>query len=247
VTAFAPTWMGGQAEQLFRRHGEAVVEDVDVATLVASTWWPQREQRRHAWTIGALQEWCAAVAFVELQQALLAARAPVDLIGATGRFVADEMLHVELACQMAMAFGGGVPMPLEVDEVRPRVDRSLAPWQQAAELAVRISCVGERVSAPWLSADYAAAADPVSRKVLARIAADEAPHGAIGFLVLDWLEDRLDADERQRLGEVADDALAALGEVLATRDDADALVRRGVLAPLRRRNIPAGGSEFVVR
>ena len=54
------------------------------------------------------------------------------------------------------------------------------------------------------------AAHPLTRAVLEQIVRDEAQHGRLGFLYLEWVEERLDDAERQRLAEVALDTIRTL-------------------------------------
>lgn len=247
MAVFSPTWLGGAAETLFRRHHAGVVDGAcwDVDPNLTEL---ERERLRLVWTHSAHQEWCAAAAFVALQEALLLARAPVDLIGASGRFVADEMLHVELACRMATAYGGGAPLDVDPTALRPSVAPGRTPRERAGELAVRVSCVGESFSLPLIAAEFAATHDPLSRHVLGRIAKDEAAHSRIGWWVLDWLEERATAAERRLLAVAADDAIDALRPVFVaepSRQDwmSDVLARR-IAAPLAARGIQVAARSW---
>ena len=125
MALFTTEWLGGAAERLFQAHrGDRIAEIQwsQIATRHLDD--AERDRLRTVWTQSAHQEWCAAGAFATLQQHLLLARAPVDLIGMAGRFVADEMVHVELASRMAMAYGGGVPLAYEPEAVCPVVDEA---------------------------------------------------------------------------------------------------------------------------
>ncbi|MBX2802170.1 MAG: hypothetical protein KTR31_31100 [Myxococcales bacterium] len=248
MALFQPTWLGGTAEVLFRKHHEGVTDDIRWRLHTSGLTDADRDHFRTVWTQSAHQEWCAAGAFVALQEALLLAGAPVDLLGASGRFLADEMLHVQLACGMATAYGGGAPLEVDPAAIRPDVDRTLEPRLQVAELAIRVSCVGETFSLPLIASEFASASDPLSRKVLGRIAHDEAAHAKLGWLVLDWLAPALTDDERERLAAVADDAIDALRPALA--DDADNratyddILHKRVARPLRQRGIPVVATGF---
>ena len=54
------------------------------------------------------------------------------------------------------------------------------------------------------------AAHPLTRAVLEQIVRDEAQHGRLGFLYLEWVEDHLDDAERLRLADVALDTIRTL-------------------------------------
>lgn len=75
---------------------------------------------------------------------------------------------------------------------------------------MKTACVGEALSVPLLSATMRSATHPLIRAVLERIVKDESPHARLGWLYLEWAADKLDADERERLAEVALEALRDL-------------------------------------
>ncbi|MFT5683580.1 MAG: hypothetical protein ACI8RZ_004512 [Myxococcota bacterium] len=242
MSLFQPTWLGGQATTLFRQHHGGLLDGVTWTLPIDHLSATDRDHFRTVWTQSAHQEWCAAGAFIALQQALLLAGAPVDLIGASGRFVADEMLHVELACRMAMAYGGGAPLEIDSTAITPHTAEE-DPLLRCAELALRVSCVGESFSLPLIVDELTSATDPLSRRVLRRIAKDEAGHGRFGWWVLDWaLERGLSADERIRLAAVADDAIDALRPALqgdvTHHHRYNAILTDRIAGPLAARGLP---------
>jgi hypothetical protein len=165
-----------------------------------------QEAARWVWTQSAFSEYASAAAFAEIASCLLAAGAPLDLVAAAGDFVVDEVLHAEVSARVAMRVGGAVP--LEVDLTRlVRPPASSAPLLRAAELLVRTSCVGEVLTLPMLRAARDASGSPLIRGVLSRIARDESAHAQIGPWFLDWAGERLSADDRARLGQIAGAAL----------------------------------------
>jgi hypothetical protein len=209
VKPFELDWMGGKAAAHVRRRRPGI-DDLPWGTLHAADYpEPLVDRARLSWTDGAFSEYRTAAAFTELVRALLAAGAPIDLVGMAADFVADEMLHVELNARMAAELGGGAPYLVDLEALAPATDPSLSALERASELAVRISCVGEAFSAPLLVATTRAARHPLTRAVLARIARDEPPHARLGGLYLAWVADRLDEAERRRLAAVALDELAA--------------------------------------
>lgn len=196
-------WMGGVAEKHFRKVRPGVDElpwgTLDVARYPAEL----VDRARVSWTEAAYNEYCTAVAFAEMLQAMLAAKVPIDLIGMASDFMADEMLHVELTSRIAMELGGGAPYQVEFDNLGVNPSPTLSPLQRANELVVHVCCVGEAFSLPMLASAYNSALHPLTKQVLQRIVHDEAPHGRFGFLYLDWAHEQMDAAERARLGEVA--------------------------------------------
>lgn len=208
--AFDLEWFGGVAEHYFRKVRPGV-DDLPWGTLDPSRYPPDLvDKSRISWTEAAFNEYCTARAFTDLLGAMLEARAPIDLIGMASDFVADEVLHVELTSRIAMELGGGAPYVVDFDNLHRRPDPSRPALERANELIVHVCCVAEAFSLPMLASAYGSATHPLTKQVLERIVKDEAPHGRLGFLYLEWLDDRLDAPEKARLADVAVETIAAL-------------------------------------
>lgn len=203
-------WLGGVTERHFRKVRPGI-DEMPWGTLD-----PRRypaalvDRARISWTEAAYNEYCTAAAFAALLEALLQAKAPIDLVGMASDFVADEVLHVELTSRIAMELGGGAPYAIDFERLRRVPPEGLSAFQRASELVVHVCCVGEAFSLPMLASAYASATHPLTRAVLQRIVADEAPHGRLGWAYLEWAADRLDAVERARLAEVALETIAEL-------------------------------------
>lgn len=100
MAAFELDWQAGVAERYFRCRRSGTV-DFPWATLDPRDYPPDLVDRaRSSWTDAAFAEYSTGAAFAEILQLLIAARAPIDLIGMAGDFVADEMLHVELTSRV---------------------------------------------------------------------------------------------------------------------------------------------------
>ena len=172
-----------------------------------------RLDARVVWTRTAFSEYASAAAFAEIAAALLAAGAPIDLIAAAGDFVVDELVHTEAAARLAAALGGAVALDVDLGKlVRPPV--AVEPLRRAAELIVRVSCVGEALTVPMLKLSRRLAGSPLVDAAIARIVADESGHAQLGWWFLDWADPLLDDDARAHLGRVAGAALRAFQPVL---------------------------------
>ncbi len=183
---------------------------------------------RWVWTQSAFSEYASAAAFADIAGALLAARAPLELIAAAGEFIVDEMLHAELSARVAMALGGAVP--LRVDFTRlSRPPSGEAPLRRAAELVVRTSCVGEALTLPVLKTTAAVAVSPLIRTVVTTIATDESAHAELGAWFLDWADGELTDADRAHLGEVASEAVASFAPLFGGGCDPHASAGLGVV------------------
>jgi hypothetical protein len=208
-TQLALEWMGGATE----RHMRAMrpgFDDLPWHTFDASHTDPADPdlvEARMVWTNGVFTEYASAAAFSALNVAFLQCGAPVDLCAAAAEFAVDELVHVTLVSRLVMTLGGATPYLADLESVAPRAS-ALSPRMRAAELAIKISCVGEALSLPALSASHRGASHPLTRAVLDRLRHDEGPHASIGHWFLAWAEAWLSAGDREYLGGVARDAIA---------------------------------------
>lgn len=185
------------------------------------------EQARVVWTQSAFSEYASAAAFAEIASALLAAGAPIDLVAASGDFVADEMLHAELSARVATALGGAVPLEVDLTKLVRPASASASPLLRAAELVVRTSCVGEALTVPILKRARVEAGSSLVAAVLARIIEDESAHAELGSWFLDWAAPKLTDTDRAELGRIAGAALQSFAPVFGRTCSADA--KLGVL------------------
>src|SRR5579859_981714 len=200
--------MGGAAEHRFRKARPAT-EELPWGTLVRSQYAPAAvEYARGAWTEVALNEYRAVASFCEVLRALVDVKAPLDLLGTTSDFLADECAHVELASRMAMELGGAAPRSIDLDRFASR-PRGLTALQRANELVLRVSCIAEAFAGGTASVSLESTSHPLARAVYETILRDEAHHRRLGGLYFEWALGRIDEPELERLGRVLGSALAA--------------------------------------
>jgi hypothetical protein len=252
--------LGGPTEKRYRKLRPEVL-GLPWGTLDASAYPPELVvAARQSWTLAAYQEHRTGAACAETLQALIVARAPVDLIAVATRFPLDEMVHVELCARLAEELGGGTHVEHDPKHLIPSPDADLPPLLRAADCVVRYFCVGEALSIPLLHGTWQAAKHPLVKGVLGRIVRDEAAHGLFGWTFLDWVEGELSDADRAHLARGAGRTIAALTrswETVRARPESDtdamhalgwmetdaylALARHSletrVLEPLRKRGI----------
>jgi P-aminobenzoate N-oxygenase AurF len=198
---FEIEWLGGVAEHHFRKArpaGDLEWSLLDAraypASLVAAA--------REVWTGVATSEYAAIAAFSQVVGALAAARAPLDLIGMTSDFLADEVLHVELASRLLMQLGGAAPKHFDPARLGLRLQGELTPFQRANELALRVGCISEVFASATAGPIMLETTHPLVRAVYERIIRDEARHRRFGALYFEWAQAELDDQERERLAQV---------------------------------------------
>src|ERR1700722_7044203 len=142
---FELEWMGGAAEHHFRK-ARPGIDDLPWGTLDPSKYDPAAvDQARSSWTEVAINEYRAVASFAEVLRALVDVKAPLDLLGATSDFLADECAHVELASRLAMELGGAARQEVDLERFAPGpVGRT--PLERANDIILRVSCVAEAFS-----------------------------------------------------------------------------------------------------
>jgi hypothetical protein len=199
-------WLGGPAEYHFRKVRPA--GDFDWASLDARDYPPALlAAARDVWMGVVVSEYAAIASFADVVSALALARAPLDLIGMTSDFLADEVRHVELASRLVMQLGGAPARNVDVNRLSPRTPTSRTPFERANELALRIGCIAEVFASETSAAMMKETVHPLVRSVYESILRDEARHRRFGSLYFEWAADRLELAERERLGFAALDAL----------------------------------------
>jgi hypothetical protein len=207
---FELSMLGGALERRYRRM-RPEVEAMPWGTLDPSRYSPEMVlEARRSWTLAAFQEHRTGAACAATLEALIAARAPLDLVAVATRFPLDELAHVEMCARLATELGGGTRLFHEPEVLVPKPAQTLSPLVYAAELVVRVFCVGEAISIPLLRGTAQASTHPLVRAVLERIVKDEAAHGRFGWLFLDWALEMCDDDAQAHLAAAASDEMGKL-------------------------------------
>ncbi len=198
---FELEWMGGAAEGHFRK-ARPGIDELPWGTLRVADYSPAAvEFARGAWTEVAINEYRAIASFSDVLRALVGVKAPLDVIGMTSDFLADECAHVELASRMAMELGGAAPRSIDFDHFSTRPS-GLTPSQRANELLLRVSCIAEAFSGGTAAISYEATTSSLPRAVYETILRDEAHHRRLGGIYFEWALARIDEKELARLGHV---------------------------------------------
>jgi hypothetical protein len=172
--------------------------------------------------------WLARAAFLEsasvnafraLRRDLRALGAPRRLLRAASRAARDEKRHARRMTALARRHGAMVPPPRVALQKAPTLEALAA--HNAAE-----GCVRETFGALVARWQAGVAGDREVRASMARIAGDEARHGALAWQIDAWAQRRLDAAARARVGRAREEASRALLAELsrpAAQDASEAL------------------------
>lgn len=203
---FVLEWLGGAAAKRFRRARPE--DELPWDTLRPSDYDEDvLTDARAWWTELAANELAAVIQFSSVLQALACAQAPLDLVGMTSDFLADECAHVELGARAAMALGGAAPRTVDFAEALSTPPSDLTPAQWAAERVLRVSCVAEVLAEAAAARTYAACTEPLPRALYTSILRDEVYHKQLGALYIEYAYESWSDAERARLGRVLADEL----------------------------------------
>jgi hypothetical protein len=159
-----------------------------------------------AWLQDGLEEHASIAAFARFSMLMLGLGAPPDLVREAQRASIDEVRHARACFSLARRYGAK-----EAGPSRLRVDDALGPSSLAelAALTAEEGCVGETLGALLAEEQARVATDPVVRRLLARIAKDEARHAELAWRFTAWAVTQGGAGVVLAVERAADRALSA--------------------------------------
>jgi hypothetical protein len=142
-----------------------------------------REFLAASWLKDALEEHASVAAFARFTMLMLSFGAPPELIIASQRASLDEVQHARACFALARRYGSRDvgPSPLHVAD-----SLSVVSLSELVALTVAEGCVGETLGALLATEQLERAHDPEVRKILRRIAKDEARHAELAWKFLAW-------------------------------------------------------------
>ena len=160
----------------------------------------ERRLLARTWLDSARDEHASVAAFHRFALQLMALGAPPELLLATQRAAADEVVHARLAFGLASAFAGS-PLSAGPLDVAGAIETELSAVTRAH---LRDACINETLACAQAAAARDATTDPAVRAVLDRIVEDETRHAALAWRTLRWL-----VDQDPSLRDVVSEELAA--------------------------------------
>lgn len=169
-----------------------------------------------------------------MTSALARMAAPLDILGAFGRIVEDEVRHVDICAEVIWALGGTPTIPATPPPPYPGWADDPAAEAEAVTGLMSFFCIGELLSDKLLRTAEEMSGEPIAQWALNEILRDEAFHGPWGFetarlYVPAWDELRK-AKLVERLLEEAKRLERRLGGPLASPPKQDAVPSREQLA-----------------
>lgn len=116
-----------------------------------------------------------------MTSALARMAAPLDVLGAFGRIVEDEVRHVDLCAEVLWALGGTPTIPAQAPPPYPGWGQDPDAEAEAINGLAAFFCVGELCSHFLLKQAQMVSSEPIANWALSEIVRDEAFHGPWGF------------------------------------------------------------------
>ncbi|MAQ13962.1 MAG: hypothetical protein CMN30_04100 [Sandaracinus sp.] len=157
-----------------------------------------RALARNTWRARMVHEHQSAAVFARLLPQLMAAAATLEHKTTVLRMAMDELRHASL-CAGVVTLLGGEPVAETELATQPLPDHPDAPPLEACLRNVMfVGCLSETVSIALLTEERELTTEPVIRRVVEQLAADEVLHAKLGwsFLAATW--PTLDFEGRER-------------------------------------------------
>lgn len=151
----------------------------------------QRQALADQWVTNGLAEHASVASFARFTLQLMSVAAPAALVEASNLAGNDEIVHAKLCFGLAHKFGGKpmAPGPFPIPDGVVHVAADIL------EMAVSVAtegCIGETLSVVRAAAQIELSHDPSVRRVLSRIADDEARHAGLAWKSVRWAYSQLD-------------------------------------------------------
>ncbi|MFO0615748.1 MAG: ferritin-like domain-containing protein [Polyangiaceae bacterium] len=210
-----------------------------VAPVRARSGAPTEDAAAAGWLRDARMEHASIASFARFILELLELGAPAALVRAAELALGDEIEHARACFALASRFGG---QRFEAGALATRA-ASRRGREEIVRGAILEGCVGETVAAFLARERLARATDPEARRVLARIAEDEARHAELAWRFVAWI-----ARTDPRAGRWIESALASVLEPEpATLCASASLESVGLLGPREESELTARALAELVR
>ena len=142
---------------------------------------PILEKAREGWQRLLDSEFESVVIAGWMTSALARMAAPLDILGAFGRIVEDEVRHVDLCSEVVWALGGTPTIPDQPPPPYPGWENDPNAAAEAVTGLTAFFCIGELLSQHLLRQAEMIAGEPIAKWALGEILRDEAFHGPWGY------------------------------------------------------------------
>ncbi len=154
---------------------------------------------RNTWCARMVHEHHSAAVFSRLLPQLMEAEASLDLKTCVLRMSMDELRHASLCAGVVRALGG-VP-EIETDlKTHPLPEHEDAsPKERALRNVMFVGCMSETISIALLTEEKELTTEPMIKRVVDQLAADEVLHAKLGWSYLSEVWPALNREARERM------------------------------------------------
>lgn len=163
---------------------------------------------RRIWKLRMVNEYRSATVFSGLLPQLVEAEATVDVQTTVLRCAMDEIRHGALCGALVEALGGEPAVETDLAP-RPLPDHAgCTPRERALRNLLFVGCLSETAAVATTQEEREQTRDPVVRRVIDQICADEVLHARVGWAYVREVVPQLDRDELERTNRYLRTALA---------------------------------------
>lgn len=152
---------------------------------------------RRVWTQRMVHEHQSAAVFAGLVPQLMEAGATLDVKTTALRAAMDELRHGGLCAGVVEALGGEAAAEMELAPAPLPTHPGCTPLERAMRNALFVGCLAETVAVAFTTEEREGTREPLVRRVIDQICADESLHARFGWSFV-----------REAMGALDDDAVA---------------------------------------
>lgn len=206
----------------------AADETVDVGAFEAVT----LSDARRVWRKRMVNEHQSAAVFSQLLPQLIEAQAPLDWKTSVLRMSMDELRHGGLCGDVVEALGAEAAVEIELSPRPLPRHPGCTPLERLMRNALFIGCLSETVAVALTTEERERTTEPLVRRVIDQIVADESLHARFGWAVVAEVAPELDDAARARTDAWLRTAFRyfesmEMNEIPACAPPSDALVQEG--------------------
>lgn len=237
--ALGQTPLRAEHERLLRtalRRGDNAPERAPDERIDVTPYAPRAvEIALQTWLARMVHEHHSSAVFSRLLPQLIEAEATLDVKTSVLRMAMDELRHAGLCGGVVEALGGVAEVETSLATERLPDHPGCTPREVALRNVIFVGCLSETVSIALLHEEHELAREPLIKRVLEQLAADEVLHAKLGWSYLDEVWPRLTPEERTRTEQYLPAALEYLEKKMLeamplARDPLDETVRRDLRA-----------------
>jgi hypothetical protein len=170
-------------------------EMIDTAAYEAGT----LAVARRVWLRRMVNEHQSAAVFAQLLPQLIEAQATLDVKTSVLRMSMDELRHGGLCGGVVEALGGEAAVELELAPKALPAHPGCTPLERVTRNALFVGCICETVAVALTAEEREHTTEPLVRRVIEQICADESLHARFGWALVREAAPELDAAARERM------------------------------------------------